>query len=247
MAKTTATPPKEKVTKARKLPTGYKPPKLKAGTIEKLQSYFEQVMPAPETELKYKDAYELVVAVSLSAQCTDVRVNQTTPALFEVFPTVYDLAKATPEAVFPLIRNISYPNNKSKHLVAMAQRVVDHYNGEIPADPTELETLQGVGRKTANVLASVLHNVARIAVDTHVFRVSNRIGLAKGNNPRQVEEQLMRQLPLNELPRFHHWLILHGRYTCKARTPLCDPCGLKDICVYYIKLQKASTKAAAKT
>jgi endonuclease-3 len=231
---------------AAKIPAGYKPPRLKPGTVERLVEYFNQVMPAPETELAYTNPYELIVAVVLSAQCTDVRVNQVTPGLFRAFPTVQDLALATPEMVFPHIRSVSYPNNKSKHLVALAQRIVSVYNGEVPADPDELETLQGVGRKTANVLSSVLHNAARIAVDTHVFRVSNRIGLAKAKNVRQTEEQLMRQLPGNELPRFHHWLILHGRYTCKARTPLCAQCGLTDVCNWYVLSAKTKLKTLTK-
>jgi endonuclease-3 len=237
-----AKPKAEPASKTATVPATYKPPRLKPGTVERLVEYFNQVMPAPETELAYANPYELIVAVVLSAQCTDVRVNQVTPGLFRAFPTVQDLALATPETVFPHIRSVSYPNNKSKHLVALAQRIVSVYNGEVPADPDELETLQGVGRKTANVLSSVLHNAARIAVDTHVFRVSNRIGLAKAKNVRQTEEQLMRQLPANELPRFHHWLILHGRYTCKARTPLCSQCGLTDVCNWYAHSAKALTK-----
>lgn len=205
-------------------------------------AYFEVNAPEAVTELAYTNPYELLVAVILSAQCTDKRVNLTTPALFKRFPTVYELAKASSDEVFFYIRSISYPNNKAKHLVGMAQRVVDHFNGEIPSAVNELQTLQGVGRKTANVIASVVFNQPTMAVDTHVFRVSKRIGLVTqtANTPLQVEKQLMKYLPTERVHIAHHWLILHGRYVCVARTPKCEECGLKPWCAYYARTHKTS-------
>jgi endonuclease III len=205
-------------------------------------AYFEVNAPEAETELAYANPYELLVAVILSAQCTDKRVNLTTPALFQRFPTVYDLAKASSDEVFTYIRSISYPNNKAKHLVGMAQRVVDHFNGEIPSAVKDLQTLQGVGRKTANVIASVVFNQPTMAVDTHVFRVSKRMGLVTqtAKTPLEVEKQLMKYLPTEQVHIAHHWLILHGRYVCTARSPQCDACALKAWCAYYARTYKAS-------
>jgi endonuclease-3 len=207
--------------------------------------YFEKAIPVAETELHYDNVYQLIVAVILSAQCTDKRVNMTTPALFEAFPGVKELAAATPEEVFPYIRSISYPNNKSKHLVGMAQKVMNEFNGEIPQERSDLEKLPGVGRKTANVIASVAYDEPAMPVDTHVFRVSQRIGLVKpSKTPYQVEMQLLKHLPEELLGRFHHWLILHGRYVCVARKPKCNECGLTEVCKYYQKIVKKQQKAA---
>jgi endonuclease-3 len=190
----------------------------------------------------YTNPYELLVAVILSAQCTDKRVNLTTPALFKRFPTVYELAKASSDEVFAYIRSISYPNNKAKHLVGMAQRVVDHFHGEIPATVNELQTLQGVGRKTANVIASVIFHQPTMAVDTHVFRVSKRIGLVTqtAKTPLEVEKQLIKYIPEKLVHISHHWLILHGRYVCLARQPKCDECSIKSWCAYYARTYKSS-------
>lgn len=200
--------------------------------------YFSRHAPEAETELVYNNPYELLVAVILSAQCTDQRVNLTTPSLFKRFPTVYDLAQSTPEEVFGYIRSISYPNNKSKHLVAMAQRVVDVYQGEIPSTVNELQTLQGVGRKTANVIASVIFNQPAMAVDTHVYRVSKRLGLVtqSAKTPLEVEKQLIKHLPQELVHIAHHWLILHGRYTCVARKPRCGSCLIEDLCEFKEKV-----------
>jgi endonuclease-3 len=205
-------------------------------------NYFEEHAPEAETELAYSNPYELLVAVILSAQCTDKRVNLTTPALFKRFPTVYDLAKGTSDEVFTYIRSISYPNNKAKHLVAMAQRVVDHFEGEIPSAVNDLQSLQGVGRKTANVIASVVYNQPTMAVDTHVFRVSKRLGLVTqtAKTPLEVEKQLIKYLPTELVHIAHHWLILHGRYVCIARSPKCEECGLKPWCAYYSRVEKQS-------
>jgi endonuclease-3 len=180
--------------------------------------------------------------VILSAQCTDKRVNLTTPALFKRFPTVSELAKASSDEVFTYIRSISYPNNKAKHLVGMAQRVVDHFHGEIPSTVNELQTLQGVGRKTANVIASVIFHQPTMAVDTHVFRVSKRIGLVTqtAKTPLEVEKQLIKYIPEKLVHISHHWLILHGRYVCIARQPKCDECGIKSWCAYYARTYKSS-------
>ncbi|HSZ71274.1 MAG TPA: endonuclease III [Cytophagaceae bacterium] len=204
--------------------------------------YFSAHAPQAETELVYANPYELLVAVILSAQCTDKRVNLTTPSLFKRFPTVYDLAKSSSDEVFSYIRSISYPNNKAKHLVGMAQRVVDVFHGEIPSTVKDLQTLQGVGRKTANVIASVIFHQPTMAVDTHVFRVSKRIGLVTqtAKTPLEVEKQLMKYLPTKLVHIAHHWLILHGRYVCIARNPKCDECGIRTFCAYYQKTYKLS-------
>ncbi|KAA2245554.1 endonuclease III [Chitinophaga agrisoli] len=196
--------------------------------------YFEEHAPNAETELIYDNPYQLLVAVILSAQCTDKRVNMTTPAIFEQYPDVYALSKATFDELFPLIKSISYPNNKTKHLIGMAQQVVEHFNGEIPATVPELITLPGVGRKTANVITSVVHHQPNMAVDTHVFRVSARIGLTtNAKTPLQTEQQLLQYIPRDKVHIAHHWIILHGRYICVARTPKCGECGLRPACKYY--------------
>ncbi|NLR78527.1 endonuclease III [Chitinophaga eiseniae] len=203
--------------------------------------YFEEHAPNAETELIYDNPYQLLVAVILSAQCTDKRVNMTTPAIFEQYPDVYALSKATFDDLFPLIRSISYPNNKTKHLIGMANMVVDDFNGEIPATVAELVKLPGVGRKTANVITSVVHQQPNMAVDTHVFRVSARIGLTtNAKTPLQTELQLLKHIPKEKVHIAHHWLILHGRYICVARSPKCGECGLRPACKYYAKLIKAS-------
>lgn len=196
--------------------------------------YLRDVIPKPETELSHEDPYQLIVAVILSAQCTDERVNLVTPALFDAFPTVRSMADAEPEDVFPYISSISFPNNKSKHLVRMARKVVDEYGGRIPDTIGELMTLQGVGRKTAQVVASVAFNRNALPVDTHVFRVANRIGFVrKADTPLKVERQLKKLVPRSAWSEAHHLLILHGRYTCTARRPECNACAVNDICRYY--------------
>jgi endonuclease-3 len=207
--------------------------------------YFSKQMPVAKTELHYTNPYELLVAVILSAQCTDKRVNMVTPSLFEKYPEVESLAHAPVDEVFQLIRSISYPNNKAKHLVGMAQKLISEFNGEVPEKVEDLVKLPGVGRKTANVIASVVFNKPAMAVDTHVFRVANRIGLTKGaKNPLQSEKQLVKHLSDDVIPIAHHWLILHGRYTCLARKPLCEKCGITQICSYF---QKASKVKPTKT
>ncbi|MDD3506879.1 MAG: endonuclease III [Parabacteroides sp.] len=196
--------------------------------------WFSKNMPVAESELHYKNPYQLLIAVILSAQCTDKRVNQITPALFEAFPTPEVLAVSTPEVVFEYIRSVSYPNNKSKHLVGMAQKLVSEFNSEVPSDVDELQKLPGVGRKTANVIASVVYNKPAMAVDTHVFRVSNRIGLTNNSKtPLETEKELVKHIPEHLIPKAHHWLILHGRYVCLARKPKCEKCGIKQWCKYF--------------
>lgn len=205
--------------------------------FEKVISFFEKERPVAETELEYTNPYELLVAVILSAQCTDKRVNMTTPDFFQSFPTAYELAQATPEQVLPYVRSISYPNNKSKHLVGMAKMLVNDYGGAVPSDIALLQKMPGVGRKTANVIRSVVFNEPALAVDTHVFRVSARLGLTTGaKNPLQTEKQLIKYVPEKLIPIFHHWIILHGRYICVARNPKCNICGLKPVCSYYKKI-----------
>ena len=196
--------------------------------------WFSKNMPVAESELHYKNPYQLLIAVILSAQCTDKRVNQITPVLFEAFPTPEVLAVSTPEVVFEYIRSVSYPNNKSKHLVGMAQKLVSEFNSEVPSDVDELQKLPGVGRKTANVIASVVYNKPAMAVDTHVFRVSNRIGLTNNSKtPLETEKELVKHIPEHLIPKAHHWLILHGRYVCLARKPKCEECGIKQWCKYF--------------
>jgi endonuclease-3 len=199
--------------------------------------YFSEHQPEAETELYYENPYQLLVAVILSAQCTDKRVNLTTPAIFKQFPTPETLAQAEFDEVFDLIRSISYPNNKAKHLIGMAQMLVADFGSEVPSTIDELVKMPGVGRKTANVIASVIFNQPAMAVDTHVFRVSARLGLTlKANNPKQAEDQLMKFIPEQYVARAHHWLILHGRYTCLARNPKCEECKISDFCKSYKKL-----------
>jgi endonuclease III len=203
--------------------------------------YFLSHMPDAETELIYDDPYELLVSVILSAQCTDKRVNETTPSIFKKFPSIYLLSKATVEELFPLIKSISYPNNKTKHLIGMAKRVMENYNGQIPMTVDELVTLPGVGRKTANVITSVIDSQPNMAVDTHVFRVSARIGLtSNATTPLEAEKQLIKHFPENLIHKAHHWLILHGRYICMARNPKCNICGLKTVCNYYNNLSNTN-------
>ena len=199
-------------------------------------NWFKENVPVAETELRYDNPYQLLVAVILSAQCTDKRVNMVTPALFEAFPTPEVMAASTPEAVFEYIHSVSYPNNKSKHLVGMAQMLMKDYNGIVPSNIDDLQKLPGVGRKTANVIASVVFGQPTMAVDTHVFRVSNRIGLTKDSKtPLETEKELVKHIPKELIPIAHHWLILHGRYTCLARKPKCEVCGLKPWCDYFMK------------
>ncbi|WP_346238145.1 endonuclease III [Niabella insulamsoli] len=197
--------------------------------------YFSVHMPEPETELVYDNPYQLLVAVILSAQCTDKRVNMVTPFIFEKYPDIESLAGASVETVFPLIKSISYPNNKSKHLVGMAQKVLSEFEGEIPMTVNELVTLPGVGRKTANVITSVVQQQPNMAVDTHVFRVSKRIGLVsvKASTPLAVEKELVKNIDTALIHKAHHWLILHGRYTCLARNPKCRECGLQQACLWF--------------
>lgn len=202
--------------------------------------YFLSHSPNAETELIYTEPYELLVAVILSAQCTDKRVNETTPAIFERFPDVYALSEASIEELFPLIKSISYPNNKTKHLIGMAKMVVETFGGKIPMTVEELVLLPGVGRKTANVITSVIDNQPNMAVDTHVFRVSARIGLTtNAKTPLETEKQLIKNIPEHLIYKAHHWLILHGRYICVARSPKCNECGINPVCKYYSKLLKA--------
>ncbi|MGC9150842.1 MAG: endonuclease III [Microbacter sp.] len=199
----------------------------------RLIEWFEVNMPDPRSELNYGSDYELLVAVMLSAQCTDKRVNMVTTSFFETFPTVEKLAKASQAEVLNQIRSISYPNNKARHLVAMAQQVMTEFDGKIPADAETLQTLKGVGRKTANVVASIIHHQPVMAVDTHVFRVAERYGLTTNSkSPLETEKILTELFPKALLPKAHHWLILHGRYVCMARKPSCDACGLRSWCRY---------------
>ncbi|WP_118951243.1 endonuclease III [Taibaiella helva] len=196
--------------------------------------YFSEFAPEAETELLYDNPFQLLVAVILSAQCTDKRVNMTTPAIFARYPDAASLAEATFDELFPLIRSISYPNNKTKHLIGMAQMLMSDYHGEVPLTVAELIRLPGVGRKTANVITSVIDQQPNMAVDTHVFRVSARIGLTlNAKTPLQAEQQLIRFFPKELIHKAHHWLILHGRYICVARNPKCSQCGLQQACKYY--------------
>jgi len=202
----------------------------------KLIEYFREHMPVAETELLHQNPYELIVAVILSAQCTDKRVNLITPSLFDRFPTVESLAFASVEQVFECIKSCSYPNNKAKHLVGMAKMVMKEFGGMVPESFEDLIRLPGVGRKTANVIALVAYGKPSMPVDTHVFRVSARIGLTDhAKNPLEAEKQLIRYFPEEVLPLAHHWLILHGRYVCLARNPKCDQCGLQHLCRYYAR------------
>lgn len=202
----------------------------------KVIEWFQRNMPVAQTELHYNNAYELLVAVILSAQCTDKRVNQVTPALFSRFPDAESLSKGTIDEIFELIKSCSFPNNKAKHLQGMAQMLTDRFNGIVPEDIDTLQQMPGVGRKTANVIASVIYNKPALAVDTHVFRVSARIGLTKdAKRPIDTERQLTKNISTDLIPIAHHWLILHGRYVCTARAPKCDKCGLAEYCLQYEK------------
>ena len=218
-----------------------------AERYNKAIGFFEKEMPSPETELHYDNAYQLLVAVILSAQCTDRRVNIITPPLFERYPTAADLARASQDDVFDLIRSCSYPNNKSKALVAMARMLTERFGGEVPSDIDSLMELPGVGRKTANVILSVVYDRPAMAVDTHVFRVADRIGLTRGSKtPLETEKKLVRNIPEDKIARAHHWLILHGRYVCKARKPLCGQCGVSAYCRYFAEQNKKTTEGKEK-
>jgi len=204
--------------------------------FEKIIDYFNTHQPVAETELQYTNPYELLVAVILSAQCTDKRVNMVTPALFKAFPTPEVLAETSSDEVFQYIRSISYPNNKAKHLVGMAKMLVHDFKGVVPSEVDQLQKMPGVGRKTANVIASVVYEKPAMAVDTHVFRVSNRLGLTTNSKtPLETEKQLIKYIPQDKIAIAHHWLILHGRYICLARTPKCEICPLTPWCVYFKK------------
>ena len=206
--------------------------------------YFQEVLPDPETELLYDNPYQLLVAVILSAQCTDKRVNMTTPAIFARYPDMASLARAEYEDVFALIKSISFPGNKSRHLLGMAKMVMEQFGGQIPMTVEELVQLPGVGRKTANVITSIVDNQPNLAVDTHVHRVAARIGLTRGTKtPLATEQQLLRHIPTPLVARFHHWLILHGRYVCIARKPKCSICGLQAACLYFQKVVSKGAEA----
>ena len=201
---------------------------------------FRREMPVAETELEFASPFQLLVAVILSAQCTDKRVNLITPALFEAYPTAEAMAEATPDDIFDYVRSCSYPNNKAKALAGMARRLLSDFGGEVPATMDELLTLPGVGRKTANVVLSVVYDRPAMAVDTHVFRVAERIGLTtRSRTPLSTEKTLVENIPESDIPRAHHWLILHGRYVCKARRPDCGACFLADVCRYALRAAKA--------
>ena len=201
--------------------------------------WFTTNMPVAETELNYSNPYELLVAVILSAQCTDKRVNLITPALFAAYPTVDAMATASAEDIYEYIKSVSYPNNKARHLAGMARMIVEEFKGEVPSDVNELQRLPGVGRKTANVMVSVVWGKAAMAVDTHVFRVANRLGLTNNSKtPLTTEQTLVKHIPEELIAKAHHWLILHGRYVCMARRPLCLECGLREACKYYQKQGK---------
>ena len=209
-------------------------------TIDRYQNlieYFQREMPIVQTELHYETPFQLLVAVILSAQCTDKRVNLITPALFRDYPTAQAMSYATPEVIYEYIRSISYPNNKARHLVGMAQRLVSEYQGQVPSTGEELERLPGVGRKTANVIQAVIFRKAKMAVDTHVFRVSHRLGLvpARCTTPYSVEMALRKYIPEAEVAASHYWILLHGRYTCTARNPKCQTCGLQAVCKEFAK------------
>ncbi|MDY2942700.1 MAG: endonuclease III [Paludibacteraceae bacterium] len=198
---------------------------------QKVLAWFAENMPVAESELHYNNPFELLCAVMLSAQCTDKRVNMVTPALFAAYPTAAVMAKATAEEVLRYVKSVSYPNAKAQHLVGMAQRLVEAYQGEVPSNIDDLQTLPGVGRKTANVVCAVIWNQPTMAVDTHIFRISERIGLTTNSkSPLETEKQLVKYIPAELIPKAHHWLLLHGRYVCKARKPLCETCGIKPFC-----------------
>ena len=204
-----------------------------AERFEKILAWFELNMPVAESELVFANPFECLVAVMLSA---DKRVNMVTPALFKAYPTAEDLAKATSDDVFEYVKSVSYPRSKAEHLVQMAQRLVDVYGGQVPDNIEDLQTLQGVGRKTANVVCAVIWQQPTMAVDTHIFRVSERLGLTTNSkNPLQTEKQLVKYIPAEVIPKAHHWLLLHGRYVCQARKPKCEQCGIAPYCRYFEK------------
>ena len=204
--------------------------------FENILAWFETNMPVAECELVFASPFQCLVAVMLSAQCTDKRVNMVTPALFEAYPTPEALAAATSDEVFEYVKSVSYPRSKAEHLVAMAKRLVEVYNGIVPDNIDDLQTLQGVGRKTANVVCAVIWNQPTMAVDTHIFRVSERLGLTTNSkNPLQTEKALVQYIPEDVIPKAHHWLLLHGRYVCQARKPLCEQCGLQEFCRFFNK------------
>ena len=208
----------------------------KSERFKKILEYFQQNKPVVETELHYKSPYELIVAVILSAQCTDKRVNIITPEFFKHFPKPELLANSEQKTVYEIIKSCSYPNNKTKHLIGMAKVLIDNFKGVVPSDINELQKLPGVGRKSANVIASVVYNKPTMAVDTHVFRVAARTGLSTNSKtPLETEKQLVKHIPEKLIPIAHHWLILHGRYTCIARKPKCNECGIKNFCKFYQK------------
>ncbi|TCV06720.1 DNA-(apurinic or apyrimidinic site) lyase /endonuclease III [Sphingobacterium alimentarium] len=213
---------------------------LKKDRYKAFVEYFSTHNPDAQTELHYRNPFELLIAVILSAQCTDKRINQITPALFERYPTPESLAESSVEEVFSYIRSVSYPNNKAKHLVGMAQKLLAEFDGIVPEKIEDLMKLPGVGRKTANVISSVIYNAPAMAVDTHVFRVSNRLGLTtNATTPLAVEKQLVKYLPVDTIKIAHHWLILHGRYICLARRPKCEVCPITHMCKYFEKTYKA--------
>lgn len=195
-----------------------------------ITAWFEENMPEPQSELHYSSAFELLVAVILSAQCTDKRVNLVTPAIFSKFPTAEKLAQASFDELYPLVSSVSYPNSKARHLIGMARMLTDEFGGNVPSDIDSLMSMPGVGRKTANVVASIIYDQPVIAVDTHVFRISHRLGLSEGKTPEAVEKDLEKHFPKDRRARAHHWLILHGRYVCTARKPECTSCGLTAWC-----------------
>ena len=204
--------------------------------FEHILAWFEANMPVAESELNYSNPFELLVAVMLSAQCTDKRVNMVTPTLFAAYPTPDALAQATSDEVFQYIKSVSYPRSKAEHLVQMAQRLVEYYGSQVPDNIDDLQTLSGVGRKTANVVCAVIWNQPTMAVDTHIFRISERLGLTTNSkNPLQTERQLVKYIPQEIIPKAHHWLLLHGRYVCQARKPKCEQCGLQSFCRYFLK------------
>ncbi len=219
---------------------------LKKDRYKGIIEWFSINMPEAETELNYTNPYELLVAVILSAQCTDKRVNMITPELFKAYPTVEKMAEAPDYEIFEYIKSVSYPNNKAKHLAGMSRMLVSDFNSEVPSDRDLLQKLPGVGRKTANVIAAVVFNEAAMAVDTHVFRVSNRIGLTTNSKtPLETEKELMKYIPHDIIPLAHHWLILHGRYICMARTPKCNLCGISNYCKYFEKKSREAKNNVA--
>lgn len=209
---------------------------------QKILDWFKKNVPSPKSELNFSNPFELIVAVILSAQCTDKRVNIVTPSLLKKYPTARKMAKASISDVYEFIKSVSYPNNKASHLVAMSQMLVRDFGGEVPSRIEDLIKLPGVGRKTANVVASICFNEPVIAVDTHVFRVAHRMGFSKASTPEKVEKDLEKIIPKNDRATAHHWLILHGRYICKAQKPMCDKCGIGDICPKLLEGSKLSKR-----